>query len=205
MKIYESINNVMSKFSAIYKDGTVGFGNNSYKVVTYDNIIRHMREHLVEQKIIINPMQIEKGVYTDGITAKGGKKYRYDALYDVEFISVEDGSKLVSRVEVSTESFGDDKAPSKATTVAVKNAILKVFSLESADEMQEQVKNKITDKQFTMLKNLVQSADVDLEAFLNYFNADTLADMSQDYYNQAVEQLQKKIKTKGKADGKDTN
>ena len=79
-----------------------------------------------------------------------------------------------------------------------------MFRLESADEMQEQVKNKITDKQFTMLKNLVDSSGVDLVAFLNYFNADTLADMSQDYYNQAVEQLQKKIKAKGKTDGKDT-
>lgn len=198
MKIYKSINNVMKKFKAIYKDGNVGFGNNSYKIVTYDNIIRNIREHLVDEGIIINPVQTERGIYTDGMTAKGGKKYRYDAIYNVEFISIEDGSKLVSTVEVSTESFGDDKAPSKATTVAVKNAILKVFSLESADEVQEEMKNTINEKQLTMLKNLVQSAGTDLTAFLNHYNAPTLAELSQAYYNDAVSKLQLQIKAKGK-------
>lgn len=198
MKIYKSINNVMKKFKAIYKDGNVGFGNNSYKIVTYDNIIRNIREHLVDEGIIMNPVQNERGIYTDGMTAKGGKKYRYDAIYNVEFISIEDGSKLVSTVEVSTESFGDDKAPSKATTVAVKNAILKVFSLESADEVQEEMKNTINEKQLTMLKNLVQSAGTDLTAFLNHYNAPTLAELSQSYYNDAVSKLQLQIKAKGK-------
>ena len=196
MKIYESINNVMEKFKAIHKDGTVGFGNNSYKVVTYDNIISNMREHLVEQKIIINPIQVERGIYTEGTTAKGGIKLRYDALYDIEFISVEDGSKLVSRVEVSSESFGDDKAPSKATTVAVKNAILKVFSLESADEVQEEVKNTVNEKQRSMLAGLIQSTETNMQEFLNHYNAPTLNEFSQAYYNDAVDRLQRKLKNK---------
>lgn len=202
MKIYKSINSVMKKFKAIYKDGSVGFGNNSYKIVTYDNIIKNLREHLVDNGIIINPVQIGRGVYTDGLTNKGGKKYRFDAVYNVEFISIEDGSKLVSTVEVSTESFGDDKAPSKATTVAVKNSILKVFSLESADEIQEEIKNVVNEKQLTMLKNLVQSAGADLPAFLNFYNAPTLADLSQAYFNDAVSKLQLQIKAKGKKNEK---
>ena len=186
----------MKKFKAIYKDGNVGFGNNSYKIVTYDNIIRNIREHFVDDGIIINPVQVGRGVYTEGMTAKGGKKYRYDALYNVEFICVEDGSKLVSTVEVSTESFGDDKAPSKATTVAVKNAILKVFSLESADEQGEELKNIITDKQFTMIKSLIDSSGADLVEFLAYYNAPTLKEFPQSYYQGAVDKLQKKSKAK---------
>lgn len=198
--IYKSINNVMNKFKAVYKDDSVGFGKNSYKIVTYDNIIRNLRTHIVEEGIIINPIQVDRGIYTEGITAKGGKKFRYDALYDVEFISVKDGSKLISRIEVSSESFGDDKAPSKATTIAVKNAILKVFSLESADEQQEELKNSVTDKQRTILAKLIQDTNTDMIDFLAYYNAETLSDFSQNFYSGAVDALQKKIK-KGTKNG----
>jgi len=151
-EIYSSISKIMEKFTAVHKDGSVGFGNNSYKVVTYDNIISKLRQYLVEEKVIINPIQVERGIYTEILTAKGGKKLRYDALYHIEYISAVDGSKLVSRVEVSADTFVDDKAPAKATTIAVKNSILKVFSLESADEQQEELKNTITDAQFNILK-----------------------------------------------------
>ena len=194
MEIYKSINSIMKKFTAVHKDGSVGFGNNSYKVVTYDNIIKKLREHLIEEEVIINPLQRDAGTYTESLTAKGGKKLRYDALYDVEYISVKDGSKLVSTIGVSADTFGDDKAPSKATTIAVKNSILKVFSLESADEVQEELKNSVTDKQFNMLKSLVDSTKTDLVDFLAYYNAETLKEFPQAYYQGAIDTLQKKVK-----------
>jgi len=195
-EIYKSINNIMSKFSAVYKDGSVGFGSNSYKVVTYDSIISKLRQHLIEEQIIINPYQVNDGVYTESLTTKGTKKLRYDTLYDVHYISAKDGSSITSRIGVSADTFGDDKAPSKATTIAVKNSILKVFSLESADEVQEELKNTITDKQFTLLNSLVDSTKTDLVEFLAYFNAPTLKEFSQAYYQQAVDTLQKKAKAK---------
>lgn len=186
----------MEKFTAVYKDGNVGYGNNSYKVVTYDNIISKLRKHLVEEKILINPIQVERGIYTESVTIKGNKKLRYDALYDVEYISAKDGSKIVSRVEVSADTFGDDKAPSKATTIAVKNSILKVFSLESADEVQDEIKNIITDKQFAMLKSLVDSTKTELSEFLAYYNANTLKEFPQAYYQEATDKLQRELKAK---------
>jgi len=194
MEIYKSINRVMDKFTAVHKDSAVGFGSSSYRVVTYDNIISKLRPHLVEEKIIINPIQSSEGIYTESLTAKGGKKLRYDALYDVEYISAKDGSRLVSRVGVSADTFGDDKAPAKATTIAVKNSILKVFSLESADELQDELKNSITDKQFAMLKSLIDNSKTDLFEFLAYYHAETLSDFPQAYYQQAVDAIQKKMK-----------
>ena len=196
MEIYKSINKVMEKFTAVHKDGSVGFGSNSYKVVTYDNIISKLRGHLIDEKIIINPVQASDGVYTESLTAKGGKKLRYDALYEVEYISAKDGSKLVSKVGVSADTFGDDKAPSKATTIAVKNSILKVFSLESSDEVQEELKNHINDKQFNILKGLIDSTETDLIEFNAYYNAPTLKEFPQNYYQGAIDMLQKKLKAK---------
>lgn len=196
MEIYHRINKVMGKLSTIHKDAAVGFGNNSYKVVTYDNIISKLRDYLVEEKIIINPVQKERGVYTESMTQKGGTKLRYDAFYDIEYICCIDGSKFVSTVEVSADTYNDDKAPSKATTIAVKNSILKVFSLESADEVQEEVKNIITDKQFNILKGLIDSTETNLEEFNAYYNAPTLKEFPQAYFQHAVSELQKKLKAK---------
>jgi len=196
MLIYQKIHNVMGKVCFITKDGQIGFGNNIFKVVTYDRILSTMRQHLLDEGIIIIPNQIDRGIYTEGLTKNGGKKFRYDAIYDIKFICVEDGSEVVSRIEVSAEG-SDDKQPSKAVTIATKNAILKVFSLESGDEVNNEIANKVNDKQFAMLKGLVQNREVDLEEFLNYYNATTLADISQAYYQHAVDALQKK-KSKGK-------
>jgi len=196
MKIFKSINNVMQKFQTVYKDGKVGFGNNAYNVVTYDNLITGIKPYLIEQGIIVNPVQVDRGIYTEGKTAKGNVKLRFDVIYDVEFICIEDGSKLVSRVEVSSESFGDDKAPSKATTVAVKNAMLKVFSIQSADEAAAEGSNIITDKQFEVLKGLIDSTNTDLVRFLAAFNADTLKEFPQMFFTKAVDMLQKKKATK---------
>lgn len=195
MEIYKSIQTVMKKVSFVTKDGTIGFGNNTFKVVTYDRILSVIRSHLIDANIIIIPSQVVAGVYTSGLTKNGGTKYRYDAMYDIRFISTLDGSEVVSRQEVSAEG-SDDKQPSKAVTIATKNAILKVFSLESGDEANQEVANKINDKQFAMLKGLLQTSEASAEDFLNYFNAETLADLSQAYYTQAVEMLQKKIKAK---------
>ena len=197
-EIYNAINSIMEKFTAVYKDANVGFGNNAYKVVTYDNIISKLRQYLVEEKVIINPIQIDRGIYTESLTAKGGKKLRYDALYDVEYISAKDGSKLVSRVEVSADTFNDDKAPSKATTIAVKNSILKVFSLESADEQVDELKNTITDAQFKILKSLIDTSKTDLLEFIAYYNAPTLKEFPQAYFQSAVDTLQRKIKKDSK-------
>ena len=186
----------MKKVSFVTKDGKIGFGNNTFSVVTYDRILATMRQHLIDEGIIIVPSQVDRGVYTEGLTKNGGKKFRYDAIYDIRFIAVEDGSEIVSRHEVSAEG-SDDKQPSKAVTIATKNAILKVFSLESGDEVNQEIANSINDKQFNMLKGLVDSREVDLQEFLNYFNAPTLKEISQAYYVQATEMLKKKA-IKGK-------
>ena len=66
--------------------------------------------------------------------------------------------------------------------------------LQTGDDVNQEIANKINDKQFTLLKNLTQSVEVDLNAFLNHYNAETLKDLSQAYYQDAVKNLQKKPK-----------
>ena len=69
-----------------------------------------------------------------------------------------------------------------------------MFSLESADEVSEEIKNVITDKQFAILKGLIDSTKTDLMKFNAYYNATTLREFPQAHYQKAVEELQKKQK-----------
>lgn len=194
MLIYKKINNIMRKVKTVMKDKTVGYGNNAYRVVTYDRILSIIRQHLIEEEVLIIPSQIDRGIYTESVTSKGGKKLRYDALYEVSFIAVEDGSSFSMRTEVSADTFGDDKSPSKAITVAVKNTILKAFSLESGEDEGEELQNKITEKQIMMLQSLVTSTNTNEEEFLTYYGANAYADFPSNYYAGAIDKLQKKAK-----------
>ena len=66
--------------------------------------------------------------------------------------------------------------------------------LQTGDDANQEVANKVNEKQFKLLKGLVQDREVELDAFLNHYNAETLADLSQAYYQDAVKKLQEKNK-----------
>lgn len=204
MKIYRKINNIMKKVAFVTKDGKIGFGNNVFNVVTYDRILSVIRQHLIDEEVIIVPNQIDRGVYAEGTTKSGGIKYRYDAVYDIRFIAIEDGSEIVSRHEVSAEG-SDDKQPSKAVTIATKNAILKVFSLESGDEEFEGIKNTIDIKQTGMLSQLITDSGTDISKFCSAYKIEKVSDLPSGYFGAALEQLQKKMKGRANAAKDDTN
>ena len=193
MIIYRKINNIMKKVSFVKKDGKIGFGNNVFSVVTYDRLLSVIRSHLIDEEVIIVPTQIDRGIYTEGLTKNGGKKFRYDALYDIKFIAIEDGSEIISRHEVSAEGH-DDKQPSKAVTIATKNAILKVFSLETGDDEHEESVNTIDSKQVGMLSQLIADTQTDIEKFLKAYNITKASELQSGYFAQALNQLQSKAK-----------
>ena len=193
--IYKKINNIMKKVEFVTKDGKLGFGNNQFTIVTHDKVIETVRQHFVDEGVIMIPSQAEKGVSVPGQTKSGTAKIRMEAVYDVAFIDIEDGSKVVIRSEAHAED-NSDKGANKCLTYAVKNAILKVLMLQTGDDINQEVANKINDKQRSMLSGLITSTDTNLQEFCNHFNAETLTDVSQAYYVNAVDMLQKKLKAK---------
>jgi len=191
--IYKKINNIMKKVEFVAKDGRLGFGNNTFSIVTHDKVLSVVREHFVDEGVIVVPYQIEKGISVDGAAKSGTKKIRMEAVYDVKFIDVDDGSEIVIRSEAHAED-NSDKAANKCLTYAVKNALLKILMLQTGDDINQELKNTITDKQFNMLNSLVDASKADLIEFLAYYNATTLKEFPQAYFQQAVDSLQKKIK-----------
>ena len=194
--IYKKINNIMKKVEFVTKDGQLGYGQNTFTIVTHDKVLSVVRQHFVDEGVIVVPKQVDKGVSIEGTTKNGGKKIRMEALYDVSFIDVDDGSEIVIRSEAHAED-NSDKGANKCLTYAVKNVILKILMLQTGDDVNQEVANKVNDRQRVMLQNLVDSTDTNLQEFLAYYNAETYADFPQSYYQGAIDMLQKKQK-KGK-------
>ena len=191
--IYKKINNIMKKVEFVTKDGQLGYGQNTFTIVTHDKVLSVVRQHFVDEGVIVVPKQVDKGVSIEGTTKNGGKKIRMEALYDVSFIDVDDGSEIVIRSEAHAED-NSDKGANKCLTYAVKNAILKILMLQTGDDVNQEVANKVNDKQRVMLQNLVDATDTNSTEFLAYYNAQTFADFPQAYFQGAIDVLQKKAK-----------
>jgi hypothetical protein len=191
--IYKKIHAVMKKVEFVRKDGQLGFGNNKFSIVTHDKVVSLVREHFLDNNVIVVPNQVDKGMSVAGKTSKGNDKIRFEALYDVDFIDIEDGSKITIRSEAHAED-SSDKAANKALTYAVKNALLKVLMLQTGDDQTQEGVNKISDKQAKMLKDLIIATNSDEEKFLLTFGANSYDDFAQSNFAQAVDLLQVKMK-----------
>lgn len=191
MSIYKKLNNVMKKVEFVTKDGSLGFGNNRFSIVTHDKVVSVVRPFLVEEGIIVIPTQVEKGVSVAGKTSKGNDKIRFEAVYDVQFIDIDSDSTVTIRTEAHAED-SSDKAANKAITYAVKNALLKVLMLQTGDDMTNEMANKVTPKQAVMLQSLVHQTKSDEEKFLALYGAEKYTDIAQDQFSHAMNLLQAK-------------
>jgi hypothetical protein len=205
MNIYEKLNEVRKKVQFVYKDTTVGFGNNTFKAVSHDQVTNAVRQHFVDQGIIILTSQVGKGISVDGQTKNGANKIRFEAMYEIIFINIEDGSdKLTVMVEAHAEG-SDDKCPGKALSYATKSAILKVLMLETGDNDEEGAKNTIDAKQASIINQLIVDTDTDIEKFCGVYNLQKISDLPSGMFQKALAQLQTKMKGKSDATKNTTN
>jgi hypothetical protein len=182
----------MKKVEFVQKDGKLGYGQNTFTIVTHDKVVETVRQHFKDAGVIVIPHQVEKGISVPGVTKNGAAKIRFEAVYDVDFIDVDDGSKVTIRSEAHAED-NSDKAANKALTYAVKNALLKVLMLQTGDDQAQEGVNKINAKQATMLKGLMTSTESDEAIFLTTYGAESYDDFPQAHFANAVDILQKKL------------
>lgn len=194
MNIYERLNEVRKSVSYVKKDSTVGFGQNSYKAVSHDAVTTLTRQHFIDHGIMIVPMQKEKGISIDGETKSGGKKIRFEAMYDIKFVNIEDATDyLTVTIEAHAEDNGD-KAPGKALSYATKSAMLKVLMLETGEDEEEGIKNTIDSKQAGMIAQLIADTSTDVDKFLGAYSISKVIELPSGLFAQALAQLQAKKK-----------
>lgn len=195
MSIYKKLNEVMEKVSYVTKDANVGFGKNQYKAATRDAVVAAVRQHFVEKGIVVITSQVEKGISVDGNYSSGGAKIRFEGLYDVSFIDIDDESKVTLRLEGHGED-SSDKAPGKAATYAEKAAIIKALLLETGEE-NEETKNTINLKQVQLIQKLIESTNTDVKDFLAFYGVDKISDMPESSFTHGMTALQNKQKKQG--------
>lgn len=131
--IYQRIAEIQKACGYVKKDTTVGYGNNSYKATSHDAVLRVLRTEAINNGVIIVPSQQAKGESVAGQTKNGADKIRFEAVYDIHFINVDDPKDChVMSVEAHGED-SNDKAPGKAISYATKTAMLKMFLLETGE------------------------------------------------------------------------
>lgn len=194
MNIYQKINEVRKKVIFVHKDTTVGFGNNTFKAVSHDQVTSAVRQHFVDQGIIIIPSQVGKGISIDGQTKSGANKIRFEAMFDITFVNEEDGvDKITVTVEAHSEG-SDDKCPGKALSYATKSAMLKVLMLETGDNDEEGERNTIDVKQAGLIAQLITDTGTDIEKFCGAYKIQKVSDLPSGMFAQALAQLQSKKK-----------
>lgn len=132
MNIYQRINGVRQAISYVQKDKAVSAGaGGSYKAVTHDAVIGHVRAHLIAAGIVIVPTLIEATFHTKELDAK---QRLYQARYRIDFVNC-DAPDDRFPVEIEAHALDNgDKAPGKALSYATKYAILKVFAIETGED-----------------------------------------------------------------------
>lgn len=134
MNIYQRIAAVAKQVTYIKKDANVGWGNQTYKAVTHDQVTGKLRAAMLEHGVLAIPSVVGDTSMTHvGETKSGTPIYRYAARYDVQFINIEQPDDKTSAIVDAHADDHGDKAPGKAMSYAVKTAMLKVFLLETGE------------------------------------------------------------------------
>jgi hypothetical protein len=176
LNIYQRINEVRKVANYVQKDKTVSGQN--YKAVTHDAVTALLRNHLIDQGIVIVPRLMSSSVENIGATSNGTIIIRYTGKYEVDFVNCDEPADRVTVPgEAHANDFGD-KAPGKATSYATKYAMLKLFSIETGEDDEGRVepyaaaRDKITEKQSAALSKLIDDVAADRAAFMDYIAND---------------------------------
>ena len=145
--IYQRINAVMQQVQYVQKDKAVSAGaGGNYKAVTHDQLVSVARGAMVANGIIIEPRQLSGELFPQSLKADGSPSTMrlYRGMYEVRFVNMDCPSDFA---QVSVEAHANDngdKAPGKALTYAVKSAILKLLWLETGENDESRVEERVT-------------------------------------------------------------
>ena len=174
LNIYQRINEVRKNVWYVKKDKTVSTGGSgSYKAATHDAVTALVRNHLINQGVLIVPRLMQSAVVGIGETKNGTPVIRYEAKYEVDFINCDEPSeKITVPIEAHANDSGD-KAPGKAVSYATKYAILKLFNIETGEDEESRVepwggRPLISEEQVSEIEAKLAENEIDRKAFMTW-------------------------------------
>lgn len=132
LNIYQRINAVMKEVQYVQKDVTVS-GGGSYKAVSHDMVQAVLRPHMVENGIVARVEHMSGAITQFRNLKEEVKMHMYEAVYRVDFVNIDDPKDFMTVIVPSHANDNGDKAPGKATSYAIKYAMLKTFGLETGE------------------------------------------------------------------------
>jgi len=187
LNIYQRINAVMKKVKYVQKDAKI----QGYKAVTHDQVTSVLRQAMVDEGIVVEVEQNQGELLVT--KDEKNKMHLYRGMYTVELVNIDNPSDRASALIEAHANDNGDKAPGKALSYAVKNALLKMFSLETGenDESRTEVNATLTPTQIKGVNSLI-GGDTDLEArVLASLNIESVEEIRKADYNRVIARLKK--------------
>lgn len=182
--LYQRIAAVMHNCGIVIKNKEVKVGTEKYKAATHNAVNRAIREEMLKEGVLALITQNGEGKIFEGETRSGTKKIRFQAMYTITYVNVDDpNDKYAMDMEAHAEEYGD-KAPGKASTYALKNAHMKTFFLEAVDDTDE---DRLDTHQQHLKKQYPVSVIDMRETYIKAANAlDMLPDAIEDEARQVI-------------------
>ena len=130
--IYQRVNAVMQEVAYVQKDVSVS-GGGSYKAVSHDMVLAVLRPAMLAQGIVTVVELVDGGITQFRDLKIDVKMHMYEAVYRVHFVNMGDPKDVITVTVPAHANDTGDKAPGKATSYAVKYAMLKTFGLETGE------------------------------------------------------------------------
>jgi hypothetical protein len=165
--IYKKINNINNKITSVLKDSEVSMGGNrSYAAVSHDAVTSLLHVPFAKEGIVVIPSIVNSIVTTTEakeVTQYGEKiktTYRADITVCIKFVNIDDAADYFECNAFAYALDTGDKAVGKAYSMAVKNAYLKVFMLESVDHEEERIEESKYQQKHINYDKSVKSANL---------------------------------------------
>lgn len=124
MTLAEKILEIMKEVQYLGKDDHVQFDSTDYKALSEEKVTAIMRRKLVEQKIIVYPIEQEY--------SRAGKISHVDTKYRMQ--NVEDPDDYIIIASAGDGADSQDKGTGKAMTYAFKYMWLRTFALPTGED-----------------------------------------------------------------------
>jgi hypothetical protein len=161
MNIYQKIHAVQKEVDYVQKDATIKAGGSTYKAVTHDMVLAILRPAMVKQGIVTQVEQLRSELLQarSANPKKEGEfsMHLYSADYAVHFVNKDEPSdRLTVTINAHANDTGD-KAPGKATSYAVKYAMLKTFGLETGENDEARFSDPYSSEQLEIYHDLLEA------------------------------------------------
>lgn len=199
MNICQRINAIRVEVPYLVKTKKV----ETYKAITHDEVTAWVRPHLIKHGVVIFQRLTGGATTGTGKQSKNGTPViRYDAVYEFDWVNVDDPcDKITTIFSASAEDY-NDKAPGKAASYAAKTNMLKTLNIETGEDDESRldgIPETISDAQMIGLREVCEAYDLPVDETLKAmankaFKVKKIEDLPKDKFDEALVLLDKKGK-----------